>query len=66
VRSTSIEVKDKGIEEVGGVADKEAHTVHAINIIPQRQDFVDRCPVMFLDYIPGTCVCFRSTCKLVT
>jgi hypothetical protein len=28
---------------VGGVDDKEAYTVHTINIISQRQYFVGRC-----------------------
>jgi hypothetical protein len=39
VRSTSVRNNDKGIRGVGGVADKEAYTVH---IISQRQCFVAR------------------------
>jgi hypothetical protein len=38
-----LEVKGKGIRAIRVVADKEAYTVHSINIISQRQYFVARC-----------------------
>jgi hypothetical protein len=43
VRSRPFRSKRQGIRVVGGVADKEAYTVHAMNIISQLQYFVARC-----------------------
>jgi hypothetical protein len=40
-----LEVKGKGI---GGVADKEAHTVHSFSIISQQQYFVARCLISYI------------------
>jgi hypothetical protein len=55
---------------MGGVADKEAYTVHIINIISQRQCFVARCLSScvsnVLVYIVLFVVRFPSTLKLVT
>jgi hypothetical protein len=64
-----LEVKGMGISGVGGVADKEAYTVHTINIISQRQYFVARSLSSYVDNVFGLrsiCVFFPSTCKLVT
>jgi hypothetical protein len=44
-----LEVKGKGIRWVGGAADKEAHTVHSFNIISQRQYFVVRGLISFVN-----------------
>jgi hypothetical protein len=38
-----LEIKGKRITGVGGVSDKEAYTVHTINIISQWQYFVSCC-----------------------
>jgi hypothetical protein len=68
VCSTSLEVKGKGIRGVGGVASKEACTVHTINIISQRQYFVARCHSSHIGNVFGSCricICFPSTSKLV-
>jgi hypothetical protein len=43
VSSRSVRSKRQGIRGVGRVVDKEAYTVHTINIIFQRQYFVARC-----------------------
>jgi hypothetical protein len=54
---------------VGGGADKEAFTVHTINIISQRQYFVAHCLSSYVGNVFGEhsiCVCFPSTRKLVT
>jgi hypothetical protein len=62
-------VKGKGIRGLGGVADKEACTVHTKNIISQRQYFVARCFSSYVGNIFGlhsVCVCFPSIRKLVT
>jgi hypothetical protein len=37
------EVKGKGIRRMREVADKEAYSIHTINIISQQQYFVARC-----------------------
>jgi hypothetical protein len=66
VRSTSLEVKGKGIR---GVADKEAYTVHTTNIISQRQYFVVRCLTSYVGNVFGlhtVCVFLLYTYKLVT
>jgi hypothetical protein len=50
----------------GGVAGKEAYTVHAINIISQQQYFVADCICSYVAYDFGLCSicdCFPSTCK---
>jgi hypothetical protein len=57
-----LEVKGKGIREVGGVADKEANIVHIINIISQRQYFVAlvcKHPVCYY-YIIGYLLTFNT------
>jgi hypothetical protein len=59
VRSTSVKVKCKGIREVGGVADKEAYTVHKKNIISQRKYFAARCLSSYVGNVFG----LRSTCE---
>jgi hypothetical protein len=51
-----LEVKGKGIKGVGGVADKEAYTVHTINIISQRLYFVARCLIPYVNNAFGLCV----------
>jgi hypothetical protein len=60
-----LEVTGKGIREVGGVTDKEACTVHTINIISQRQYFVAHCLSSYVG-LHSMCVCFPSMCTLVT
>jgi hypothetical protein len=58
-----LEVKSKGIRGVGGVADKEAYTVHTINI-SQRQYFVAHCLSSCVGNVFGShsmCVCLVST-----
>jgi hypothetical protein len=63
-----LEVKGKGIREMGEVADKEAYTVQTINIISQRQYFIARCLSFYVGYVFGLhsmCLCFPSTRKLV-
>jgi hypothetical protein len=63
-----LEVKGKGIRKVGGVADKDACTVHSFNF-SQRQYFVARCLSSYVGNVFGThstCVCFPFTRKLVT
>jgi hypothetical protein len=45
-----LEVKGKGIR---GVADKEAYTADAINIISQPQYFVDRCLISYVGNVFG-------------
>jgi hypothetical protein len=67
--SRPLEVKAKGIRGVGGVADKEAYTVHTINITSQWQYFVACCLNSYASNVFGLCsicVCFPSTGKLVT
>jgi hypothetical protein len=63
-----IQVKCKGIRGAGGVADKEAYTVHTINIISQRQYIVARCLISVGNVfgLHNICVCFPSARKLVT
>jgi hypothetical protein len=64
-----LEVKGKVVIGTGGVADKEAYTVHTINIISQLQYFVSRCLSSYVGNVFGLhsiCVCFPSTRKLVT
>jgi hypothetical protein len=67
-----LELKDKRIRGVGGIADKEAHTAHTIKIISQRQYFVARCLISFFGNIFGLLHSIRirfpstSTHKLVT
>jgi hypothetical protein len=54
---------------VGGVADKEANTVHIFNIISQWQYFVARRLISFVGNVFGIRnirVCFPSARKLVT
>jgi hypothetical protein len=53
VHSRSVESKREGIEGLGGVADKEAYTVHTINIISQRQYFVARCLIAYVGNVFG-------------
>jgi hypothetical protein len=63
-----LELKGKGFRGVGGVADKEAYTVHTVNIISQRQYFVARCLISYVGNAFGLhsiCICFPSTRKLV-
>jgi hypothetical protein len=48
-----LEVKGEGIRRLGGVADKEAHTVHTISIISQRQYFVARCLISCVGNVIG-------------
>lgn len=64
-----LEVNGMMIGGAGGVAGNKAYTVHAVNIISERQYFVAPC------LIPGVgnvfdlhsiCVLFPSTLKLVT
>jgi hypothetical protein len=43
VRSRSVTSKRQGDQKGGGAADKEAYTVHAIDIISQQQYFVAPC-----------------------
>jgi hypothetical protein len=45
-----LEAKCKGIRGVGEIADKEADTVHTINIISQRQYVVARCLSSYCGY----------------
>jgi hypothetical protein len=62
------DVKGKGIRGAGGVADKEAYTVHTINIISQRQYFVARCLSSYVGNVFGLhsiCIYIPSTRKLV-
>jgi hypothetical protein len=54
-----LEVKGKGIR---GVANKEAYTVHTINIISQQQYFV----ACHLSLYVGKVFVLYSVCKLVT
>jgi hypothetical protein len=63
-----LEIKGNWIRGVGGVADKEAYTVHTINIISQRLYFVARCLSSYVRNVSlhSTCVCFPSIRKLVT
>jgi hypothetical protein len=59
----------QGDRGMGGVADKEAYTVHAMHTIFQRQYFVAHCLISYIGNVFGlhsTCVCFPSTRKLVT
>jgi hypothetical protein len=67
--SCPLEVKDKGIRGVEGVEVQEAFTVHTINIISQQQYFVAHCLISSVSNVFGLhsiCVCFPSTCKVVT
>jgi hypothetical protein len=60
------EKRQRGSDELGGVAEKEAYTVHAINIISQRQYYVARCLISYVVNVFGLrsiCVCFPSTRK---
>jgi hypothetical protein len=69
VRERSVRSKKQENQRVGEVADKEAHTVHTINIISQRQHFVGSCLILCVDNVfslHSICVCFPSTRKLVT
>jgi hypothetical protein len=55
------EVKGKGIRGVGAVADKEAYSVHTVDIISQRQYFAARCLVSYVGNMFGLhsfIVCF--------
>jgi hypothetical protein len=64
-----LELKGKGIKGMGGVGDKEAYTLHNINIISQLQYFVARCLGFYVGNVFGLYsifVCFLSTHKLVT
>jgi hypothetical protein len=59
-----LEVKGKEVQGVGGVADKEAYTVHTINIISQRQYLVACCLISYVGNVFGLhsiCVYFPST-----
>jgi hypothetical protein len=59
----------RGSDGLGGVADKEAYTVHTINIISQRQYFIARYLSSYVGNVFGLhsiCVCFPSARKLVT
>jgi hypothetical protein len=61
-----LEVKGKGVRVV---ADKGAYTVHTINIIFQQQYLVANCLSSYVSIVFGLhsmCICFPSTCKLVT
>jgi hypothetical protein len=56
-----LELKDKGIKAVGGIADKEAYTVHTTNIVSQRQYIVARCLSSYVGNVFGlhsVCVSF--------
>jgi hypothetical protein len=64
-----LEIKGKGIRRVGGVAVKEAYTVHPFNIISQRLYFVAHSLSSCVGNVFGSysmCFCFPSTRKLVT
>jgi hypothetical protein len=65
-----LQEKGRGIRGAGGVADKEAYTVHTKkNIISQRRYFVAQSLISCVDNVFGlhrTCVCVPSTRKLVT
>jgi hypothetical protein len=66
VRSRLLAVKGKAIIG-GGIAGKDAYTVHTINIISKRQYFVARCLISSVNNIFGLhsmFVCFPSTRKL--
>lgn len=59
----------KVIRGVGEVADKEACTVHTVNIISQRQYFAARCLSCYVGNVFGLhckCFYFPSRRKLVT
>jgi hypothetical protein len=59
-----LKVNGKGIGGVGGAADREAYTIHTINIISQPQYFVARCLSSCVDNAFGLrsmCVCFPAT-----
>jgi hypothetical protein len=49
-----LDVNGKGIRGVGGAADKEADTVHTINIISQRLYFVARCLRSYVGNVSGS------------
>jgi hypothetical protein len=71
VCSKSVRTKRHGNQRGGGggVADKEAYTVQAFNIISERHYFVSRCLNSFVGNVFGlhsACVCFPSTRKIVT
>jgi hypothetical protein len=61
--------KVTGSEGLGGIADKEEHTLHSLDVIFQWQYFVARCPSSSVGKVFGLhsiCFCFPSTLKLVT
>jgi hypothetical protein len=51
-----LDVKGKGVRCVGGIADKEAYTHRAINVISQRQESV----APSHSYCVGNVFCLRS------
>jgi hypothetical protein len=69
VRSTPVRSKRQCDQRVGGIANKEAKTVHTLNIVSQRQYFVARCLSSFVGNVFGLhsiCFCFPSARKLLT
>lgn len=53
----------KGVRGLRGIADRDAYTVHTINIISQRQCFVAHCLVSYIGNVFGLdsiCGCFVS------
>jgi hypothetical protein len=59
----SISARSKRQWDHGGVADKDACTIHTFNIISERQYFVARCLSSYVDNVFGLhsiCFCFPS------